>query len=410
VSRRLAAIVDPYASGMHLAGELARLDVDCLAVQSQPLVPEVFRSSFRPEDFVDTLLHTGDPASTSARLAEREVALVIAGCELGVELADALSEALGLPGNGPARREARRHKGRMADAFREAGLRTPEQVCSDRLEVVSKFAASRGGPVVLKPSSSSSSDGVALCRDEAEVARAFDAIVGHENVLGLTNREVVAQEYMSGPEYVVDTVSIEGRHRPVAFWRYHESSSGETSLGYEGMELLPGSGAVQDRLLEEARAGLDALEIRVGPGHSELIWTEAGPVVLEIGARLHGGENPRLAGLCGARSHIAETARAYAAPSHFAEREAPGYALTRHCTVAFLLPRASGILSALPRLPEVEALESLHQIEIGDCLGIPAPRVIGWVALVHPEKDRVDRDLAELRRLETEGLYAIDPA
>ncbi len=74
------------------------------------------------------------------------------------------------------------------------------------------------------------------------------------------------------------------------------------------------------------------------------------------------------------------------------------------------MPRSAGVLHSLPRLPEVEALETLHRLEIGDCLGIPAPRVIGWVALVHRDKEAVDRDLALLRSLEADGLYAIDPA
>lgn len=410
MTRRLAAIVDPYTSGMHLAGALRRVGFDCLAIQSRPAVPEVFRSSYRPDDFVDSLVHAGDRVGTPERLAQRGVEFVIAGCELGVELADELSETLGLPGNGPARRAARRHKGRMAAAFRDAGLRVPRQVCSERLDVISRWGRDRSGPVVVKPCSSSSSDGVRLCDSDAEIARAFEAIIGHENVLGLTNREVVVQEYLCGPEYVVDTVSRGGRHDPVAFWRYHPCSSQGTSLGYEGMELLPGSGRLQERLLAEACRGLDALEIRVGPGHSELIWTDAGPVLVEIGARMHGGENPRLAGLCGAPSQIEETVRAYVDPAGFTTRAGSGYALTRHCTVAFLMPRSSGILRALPRLRELEALEALHQIEIGDCLGIPASRVIGWVALIHPEEHAVDRDLATLRRLEAEGLYAIDPA
>jgi len=410
VSRRLAAIVDPYTSGSHLAGALRSLGFDCVSIQSQRVVPEVFRSSLRPDDFVEALQHGGDPVETAARLAGRGVEFVIAGCELGVELADELGEELGLPCNGPARREARRHKGRMAAAFRGAGLRVPRQVCSDRLEVVSRWAREQGGPLVVKPSSSSSSDGVHLCTNEAEVARAFESIVGRENVLGLTNREVVAQEYLSGPEFVVDTVSRGGRHEPVAFWRYHEAPSDGVSLGYDGMELLPGSGEAQERLLEETCRGLDALEIRVGPGHGELIWTDAGPVLLEIGARMHGGENPRLAGLCGARSHIEETVRAYAEPARFEHRMAPGYALCCHCTVAFLMPRSSGVLRSLPRLSDVEALKTLHRLEIGDCLGSPASRVIGWVALIHRDKEAVDRDLAELRRLEADGLYAIDRA
>ena len=74
------------------------------------------------------------------------------------------------------------------------------------------------------------------------------------------------------------------------------------------------------------------------------------------------------------------------------------------------MPRPTGVLRPLPRLSEVEAVETLHRLEIDDCLGIRAPREIGWVALVHRDREAVDRDLALLRSLEAGGLYAIDPA
>jgi hypothetical protein len=125
---------------------------------------------------------------------------------------------------------------------------------------------------------------------------------------------------------------------------------------------------------------------------------------------MHGGENPRLAALCGARSHLDETLRAYADPRGFRADRAAGYALDRHCTVAFLMPRASGRLRGLPRRAELEALPSLHELVIADCVGEPVPPVIGWAALIDPQRDAVERDLAALRRLEAEGLYQLDPA
>jgi biotin carboxylase len=299
----------------------------------------------------------------------------------------------------------------MADVLRGAGLRVPRQCCSDRLDAVLRWARSEKipWPLVVKPSKSSCSDGVQLCASEDDVDRAFDSIVGHENVLGLTNRQVVVQEYLSGSEYVVDTVSSEGRHRLVAFWRYRRPAPTPSFMGYDSMELLPGIGRIQESLASAACGGLDALGIRFGPAHSELLWSDAGPVLIEIGARMHGGENPRLAALCGARSHIEETVRACADPEHFAAADEPGYELTRHCTVAFLMPPNPGRLRGLPGLQEIEALESLHDLEVADRPGERVLRVIGWVALIHREKAVVDRNLAELRQLEAGGLYDIDP-
>ena len=35
---------------------------------------------------------------------------------------------------------------------------------------------------------------------------------------------------------------------------------------------------------------LDALEIRNGPSHGEIMWTKDGPCLVEVGSRPHGGE------------------------------------------------------------------------------------------------------------------------
>jgi biotin carboxylase len=307
-------------------------------------------------------------------------------------------------------RHARRDKGLMADAFREAGLRAPRQLCSERREsLLDWIRREAAGPWVVKPANSSSSDGVQLCATEADVERAFDSIIGRQNVLGLENRRVVVQEYSSGSEYVVDTVSCEGRHQLVAFWKYSKPPSNASFMGYDGMELLPARGEVQQSLFEAACGGLDALQIRQGPGHSELFWGESGPLLLEIGSRMHGGENPVLAAQCGARSQVEQTVRAFADPTHFSADAVVGYELTHHCTVAFLMPRNSGRLRARPRVERIEALEAFHKLEIADCLGELVPPVIGWVALIHPDKRVVDDSLAALRRLEADDFYPVDP-
>jgi hypothetical protein len=132
-------------------------------------------------------------------------------------------------------------------------------------------------------------------------------------------------------------------------------------------------------------------------------------VLLEIGARLHGGENPRLAGLWGAPCHIEETVRAYTDPDGFMDDVESGYELSRHCNIAFLRPPMAGRLRARPSRQVIESLESFHQMEMGGAVGEPVPTVIGWVAMVHAQRGVVDRDLDRLRRLERDGLYELDP-
>src|SRR3546814_2571579 len=43
-------------------------------------------------------------------------------------------------------------------------------------------------------------------------------------------------------------------------------------------------------IIAYAREVLTALEIFQGPSHMEVIWTQDGPCLVEVGARCHGGE------------------------------------------------------------------------------------------------------------------------
>lgn len=401
------AIVDPYAGGDLLAPELAQRGCQCLAVQSGE-IPAAYESTFRPGDFSAVLRHRDDLAETAGKLRAEGVDRVIAGGELGVPLADLLAEALGLPGNDPALQHARRDKHGMHRAAARSGLRVPAQTAAaDPDEILAWTARNGRWPLVVKPLHSSGSDGVTLCWSEEEVLAACGALLGRRNLLDRVNDRVLVQEYVEGTEYVVDTVSHAGRHRVAAFWRYHRSSG---ELGYDGLELLPWEGERQRRLAAYAGAVLDALGIRHGPAHGEILWSSDGPVLVELGARLHGGRTPLLSRGCLERSQLDLAVDELADPDGFSTGLDLPYRRLKHLVVAFLTPRGHGRLRSMPRLAEVEALPSLAEIHIGPLPAQPVPRVAGWLALIHEDGAVVDADLRRLRELEDAGLYEIEEA
>src|SRR5438105_4512295 len=112
------AVVDAYSTGRYLPALLRRHGVECVHVQSP--TPDVYLT-FDADGFVDNLPHGGEIEATATALRRSEVSLVIAGSESGVELADQLSAALGTPGNGMSRPQARRNKYDMVMALRDAG-------------------------------------------------------------------------------------------------------------------------------------------------------------------------------------------------------------------------------------------------------------------------------------------------
>src|SRR5262249_44131539 len=134
------AVVDPYSSGALLAPAFAEHGYACVAVQTSREAPELFRSSFRPDDFDAIVYAANGAASTASELARRDVRHVLAGSEPGVELADELAELLGLPANGAAKRSARRDKYLMGEAVCARGLQAPAQFQSPRLDELQRWA------------------------------------------------------------------------------------------------------------------------------------------------------------------------------------------------------------------------------------------------------------------------------
>jgi biotin carboxylase len=405
-----AAIVDPYSSGAMLAPELAKMGCRCVAVQSAADVPPLFRSSFHPADFTEIIVHEGDCAATAAKLRELKVQALLPGSEMGVELADQLCDRLGLPSNGIGHSKARRDKFLMSEAVRAAGLRTPQQVCSGELPEILTWTRSHGRwPVIVKPVAACASDGVQSCAGEAEVQSAFQQIVGRRNMLGLVNEAALAQEFLSGSEYVVDTVSCEGRHRVTAFWKYHKPQNSSSFVSYDAMELLAYDGDVQEKLRAYATAALDALEIRIGPAHCELMWVDDQPVLMEIGARLSAGNNATLSRTCGGVCALDLTIAAYLDPRGFAAGIESHPKLKLAAANFFLIPGKTGRLKSLPRVDEIRALRSFQRMSIGAKVGEPLGRVAGAVTLVHPDRAVILEEIQALRELQDHGFYEVGP-
>ncbi len=409
MKENIAVIVDPYSSGALLAPELSARGYACLMVQTTSEVPAAFQSSFRPDEFIGVVRYEGDVDRLLAQLALYDVQLVLAGFETGVELADRLSEAMSLPSNGSRYSAARRDKFLMLEAVGKWGLSVPHQFQSNRLEeVLERIRRQYTWPVIVKPATSSGSDNVSLCRTEAEVEQAFDRIVDRENMLGLMNGAAIVQEYLEGTEYVVDTVSYRGEHQLAAYWRYGKPGEDSTFVGYDSMELLPSEGDVQDKLFAYATEVLDALGIRYGPAHCELMWVDNAPMLVEIGARLSAGINSVIGRICGDTCPLDLTIEAYLEPERFLDRPKTSYELRKTAANFFLMPRRQGNLKALRHLDEIKKLRSFHKMSVGAKQGEPVDRVVGLVTLVGPSSEIIQEDIAQLRYLERNGLYVFE--
>jgi biotin carboxylase len=406
-----AVIVDPYSEGAMLAEALRARGVKCVAIESSLEIPKSMRSRFNSGVFWDIVQHDADFEQTLYAVKRYQPTYVVAGCESGVELAEKLGNKLGLPTNGATLREARRDKYLMTEAARAHGLRTAVQFLSNDIdEIIDRVSKTLDWPVILKPPRSVASDSVFCCRSIDEVRKAAVKILSGTNVLGCRNPSVLVQEFLAGIEYVVDTVSYESKRKTTAIWQYSRPAaavSGEF-VCYDAMTLLPYAGERQEVLKSYVFKVLDALAIRYGPAHCELMWVDGEPVLIEVAARLSGGINALLSGICGGLCQLDETVESMLAPDRFLATLNDQPCLQRRAVNLFLMPKRRGRLVRVRGLNEIRSLPTLHSVSVGAQPGDMVKRVAGLVTLVDEDIQSIERDINTIRALEDEGIFEVE--
>jgi CelD/BcsL family acetyltransferase involved in cellulose biosynthesis/biotin carboxylase len=382
------AIVDPYDAGSMLAPAFAEHGVASVMVASTSSVPQEHRASFDPAAYRRLLFANDDLAAIIEALRDIEVRHVIPGSERGVNLADRLAGALGLPGNGTDLSPARRNKFLMIQRASDCGVRVPRQFRSDDVSAMREWIEADGlWPAIVKPCEAIGSEGVRLCASHAELTLAFHSILGRTNCLDVFNDTVLAQEYLRGNEYVIDTVSRDGVHRLAGLWAYRKPAAGFETVGrLASKDLLTAEGPLADQLFAFAVDVLNALEIRNGPAHCELIIDDKGPALVEIGARLHGGPPAHLMSREAiGDSQLDQMVRSIVAPKAFLEQAGQRYRLTRRAAMFLLRDRKlAGTIEGLP---------SARRIVWNAKEGEPLPPVAGLATLIHSDARVIEADI-----------------
>jgi biotin carboxylase len=168
------------------------------------------------------------------------------------------------------------------------GVPAAEQILAADESTLVNWATHHGKwPVVIKPTLSAGSDSVAICQTAQDVRQAFQSTIGKANKLGGINDAVLGQEFLKGQQYLVNTVSVDGRHYVGEIWSFDSTFEGAHQV-YDRQLLLPPNGQLQDQIVSYVYQVLDALEIRRGAAHTEVMLTRDGPRLIESAARMTG--------------------------------------------------------------------------------------------------------------------------
>ncbi|MER6353109.1 ATP-grasp domain-containing protein [Streptomyces sp. NPDC001634] len=406
-------LVDAFGTARFFPPEFRKAGYECVRVQSTTEPPAAFAASLDPSLYVDNIVHTGDFDETVRAVSAYEPVAVMAGHEFGVEFADRLSEAMGLPTNGTALSKARRDKFTMIETIKAAGLRGARQLLATSAEELEAWHREHGGRVVVKPLKSAGNDGIRFCDTPQDSAAAFRELTGADNLFSQRNEGVVAQEYLYGGEFMVNTVSRDGRHHVtdiIATTRISVNGVHDIS---NSVYLLPRHGDAQDRLASYALRVLDALGVRHGPAHIELKLTPEGPVLIEMGARICGGDLPYYVRHATGESPFDWTVDAYVRPERFHERHDRDYTIKQHFASVGLVSPTTGRLAGLRHIDEIKKLESFYDFsQFVPAGGELVPTTddmtyVGFVRLFHEMEEVVMRDIGTIHYLDGEGMYEL---
>ncbi|MEV6314523.1 ATP-grasp domain-containing protein [Streptomyces sp. NPDC051776] len=205
------------------------------------------------------------------------------------EKAAAVGQALGVPAHSPETVRLVFDKFAMRQHLAEAGVEPTGSAAVGSTAALHAFAAEHGYPYVVKPRSGTSSSGVAVVRTADEAEAAFERARGAgEPAAAAEPAEVVAEPFLTGPQYSVECFSELGEHEVVAITRKFSDPVSLVELGHVMPAPLPPAEA--EAIRAHVVTALAALGVEYGPTHTEVVLTEGGPRIIETHLRVGGDE------------------------------------------------------------------------------------------------------------------------
>jgi len=138
--------------------------------------------------------------------------------------------------------------------------------------------------LIVKPADNSGSRGVFLVENIEQIDFAFE----YSKTFSKTG-QIIVEEYMEGPEVSVESLTVNGVTNIIAITdKITSGAPNFVEMGHSQPTRHPGN--IQEKIEKIAKAAIKAIGIENGPAHTEIIITEEGPKIVELGARL-GGDN-----------------------------------------------------------------------------------------------------------------------
>ncbi|MDR2624291.1 MAG: ATP-grasp domain-containing protein [Methanobrevibacter sp.] len=379
MENKICVVVDGYSTGSYYVNYFIKEDFDCFHIQSQSDLPLATTFCHESSGFKSNIVNES-VEKTVEWIKEKGVPeFIVPGSESGVELADTLSQIFNTKSkNEKAKANARIDKFGMYKALKENGIRTIRQeYCKSYEQAVETINdLDLNYPAVVKPAQSCMGDGFRLCNSLIDVKKAFDDNLNSKNILNNYNEGLILQEFIKGTEYVVDTVSNNGNHVLTDLMKYTKKITEQGYSIYQAADFLARGANEIVTTVDYAFSVLDAVGIKYGAAHIEIMEDENGPVLIEIGARPAGCMlNPEFVTNAYGHNQIKMSVLSYISTEKFLKKASElNTTLNKYSSLVFLIPHESGYLSNV----NLDVLEKLHsvvkvdlQVQIGEFVQEP---------------------------------------
>lgn len=400
--RKVFVVVDGISTGKHIAPFLRGNGYDVVHVQSNSA-----KSLGLKHNEYDYIESYEENDSLVESLKNYDIQEIIPGAEAGVQLADALNEALKLPyHNDFSKREARQDKYLMHEAIKRENLRSLNQIKVDNLDELLKWVKTNGYPVVLKPVQSAGTDNVHFCYEETHIIAAFEKIMASKNVHGNQNQSVVAQEMLIGDEYMVNTVS-RGDDICISDIIAVKKKVVDNAPLYDYSFLLSPKDPKFSAIFQYVSQVLKATGFTYGAAHTEVIWTKNGPTLVEINPRLTGAYDMATTTEATGRNHVSVLVKSLIREGYVARQSKKTKEHPKHTLTSFFIAEEGGEVINDPDFSTITSNSLVYSVKFPYAKGSTIKKTTslmnspGMVNLVGDNEQQLLEAHQEFRKQET---------
>ncbi len=257
---------------------------EVLTVDINPQAPGVqWADKFEQISIVD------EEGITEYARREQVDGITTVASEKCIPLIAKICKKLNLPGISPETARLATNKIAMKKRFAERGVTTAAFAEIRTYNELEAFIDRHAGPWVIKPSDSSGQRGIEMFDQRDHLLEYYEEARKYA-----TDGEAIVEQYIEGPEINVCAVVMDG---DVKLLSLSDRITDIKNFGIAIKHLVPANLAAEgyDAVAKESIKAIRAIDMETGIAYPQVLMSKEGPYVVEIAARMPGGNNREIA-------------------------------------------------------------------------------------------------------------------